>query len=136
MSNETPTQLLCKSCRKNVVVGTEIKQHAPGKGQDAFGFRKRSAMFDRIQQTDERDPCHHWFVDNFETISETQGKLLCPHCSAKLGYFHLAGRQCSCGSWVGPAYAISKSNVDAVIAHKSDAISSNLNAITAGLVLR
>ena len=44
---------------------------------------------------------------------EVQGKLKCS-CGQKLGSFHWAGMQCSCGAWVTPAFAVGKSKVDAV----------------------
>jgi dual specificity phosphatase 12 len=41
-----------------------------------------------------------------------EGKLSCIHCGARLGYFNWSGIQCNCGSWITPAFQISKSKVD------------------------
>lgn len=41
-----------------------------------------------------------------------EGKLSCAHCDARLGYFNWAGIQCSCGSWITPAFQLHKSRVD------------------------
>jgi hypothetical protein len=48
------------------------------------------------------------------TVQEGQmsGKLLCPGCNSKLGSWGWAGIGCSCGTWVAPAFHISKSKVD------------------------
>ena len=42
---------------------------------------------------------------------EVQGKLRCS-CGHKLGSYHWAGMQCSCGAWVTPAFAVGKARVD------------------------
>ncbi|GFP95549.1 dual specificity protein phosphatase 12 [Phtheirospermum japonicum] len=41
-----------------------------------------------------------------------EGKLLCAHCEARLGNFNWSGIQCSCGSWITPAFQLHKSRVD------------------------
>ncbi|KAK1291844.1 Dual specificity protein phosphatase [Acorus calamus] len=41
-----------------------------------------------------------------------EGKLTCIHCKWNLGYFNWSGIQCSCGSWITPAFQIHKSRVD------------------------
>ncbi|KAE8651269.1 hypothetical protein Csa_002640 [Cucumis sativus] len=41
-----------------------------------------------------------------------EGKLSCAHCEARLGYFNWSGIQCSCGSWITPAFQLHKSRVD------------------------
>lgn len=41
-----------------------------------------------------------------------EGKLTCAHCEARLGYFNWSGIQCSCGSWITPAFQLHKSRVD------------------------
>ncbi|XP_063900825.1 dual specificity protein phosphatase 12-like [Zophobas morio] len=39
------------------------------------------------------------------------GKLFCPKCHYRLGSFHMAGIQCSCGSWVSPGYQLHQKKV-------------------------
>ncbi|CAF0715889.1 unnamed protein product [Brachionus calyciflorus] len=50
-----------------------------------------------------------WFQDRLSDIS---GKINCPKCDAKLGSFDWSGAKCACGSWVTPAFHISKSKID------------------------
>jgi dual specificity phosphatase 12 len=42
-----------------------------------------------------------------------ESKLQCVKCEARLGNFNWAGMQCSCGTWVNPAFQLHKSQVDA-----------------------
>jgi dual specificity phosphatase 12 len=42
-----------------------------------------------------------------------ESKLQCVKCEARLGNFNWAGMQCSCGTWVNPAFQLHKSRVDA-----------------------
>ncbi|MCL7046330.1 hypothetical protein MKW94_012386 [Papaver nudicaule] len=39
-------------------------------------------------------------------------KLLCVGCNARLGSFNWAGMQCSCGTWVNPAFQLHKNRID------------------------
>ncbi|MCL7027438.1 hypothetical protein MKW94_010328 [Papaver nudicaule] len=39
-------------------------------------------------------------------------KLLCLGCNARLGSFNWAGMQCSCGTWVNPAFQLHKNLID------------------------
>ena len=41
-----------------------------------------------------------------------EGKLHCPHCTARVGTLRWAGAQCSCGTWVTPAVQIARKAVD------------------------
>jgi hypothetical protein len=41
-----------------------------------------------------------------------EGKITCPRCNYKLGSYNWAGTQCSCGTWVAPAFMIHKSRID------------------------
>jgi dual specificity phosphatase 12 len=75
--------------------------HELGVGQEAFNYRKR---------TETTIQCQHIFLDH--VMTEQQGKIQCTYCKAKLGQFSLSGMQCSCGTWVAPAFAISRSKVD------------------------
>ena len=43
---------------------------------------------------------------------DVMGKLSCIVCSARLGSFDWAGAQCSCGTWVVPAFQLHKSRID------------------------
>jgi len=43
---------------------------------------------------------------------KTEGKFKCPKCNARVGHWNWSGLQCSCGSWVTPAFQITSSKVD------------------------
>jgi hypothetical protein len=51
-------------------------------------------------------------IDGTVEDGALEGKLSCIHCGARLGYFNWSGIQCNCGSWITPAFQISKSKVD------------------------
>lgn len=58
---------------------------------------------------------HFWSASEMWRAVEEgamEGKLLCAHCEARLGYFNWSGIQCSCGSWITPAFQLHKSRVD------------------------
>jgi dual specificity phosphatase 12 len=43
---------------------------------------------------------------------EGEGKLACPKCAARVGSYAWHGTPCSCGTWVVPAFQLTKSRVD------------------------
>ena len=45
-------------------------------------------------------------------MSEAEGKIHCPKCSARVGSFSWSGTQCSCGTWVTPAISFQRARVD------------------------
>ena len=51
-----------------------------------------------------------WFINEDSNI--TEGKLLCFHCQAKIGYYNWSGTKCSCGIWVTPAFQYVCSRLD------------------------
>lgn len=66
--------------------------------------------------------CNSYFTEPLSWMSDQLGegslggRIMCPNskCGAKLGSFDWAGLQCSCGSWVVPAFSISASKVDEI----------------------
>ena len=106
MPSRTLPSLYCKHCRKEIAQDIQLQEHEIGPGQKAFSYRKRA------QSNTQIDTCQTWFIQEWETC-EIQGKLNCPHCEAKLGFYDLSGAQCSCGTWVSPAFCVAKSKVDA-----------------------
>ncbi len=67
-------------------------------------------------------PCQSVFLDPnlwsesfaIELPTDQEGKLQCAKCQAKLGHYVWSGTLCSCGQWVSPGFAISKSRIDPV----------------------
>ena len=45
-------------------------------------------------------------------VTELQGKLNCPRCNHKIGFYLWQGRQCSCGNFVAPYFTLSPNKVD------------------------
>ncbi|KAJ1341213.1 hypothetical protein BSLG_004218 [Batrachochytrium salamandrivorans] len=100
----------------------------PGVGQAAFSYFKRTRGLAGGKPAP-IDSCNTFFL-NQEAValwggaapeaSVLEGRLDCPKCNTKLGLFHLAGTQCSCGAWIAPAYCIQKARVDLSVVLKSD----------------
>lgn len=106
----------CKKCRRIVALQENVVGHNPGAGDTCFEWQKRKSgnLFNRYGEPE----CSSLFVEPLQwmtTVEEgaMEGKLSCVHCDARLGYFNWSGIQCSCGSWITPAFQIHKSRVDA-----------------------
>ncbi|KAH6562497.1 hypothetical protein BASA50_003141 [Batrachochytrium salamandrivorans] len=122
------TQLQCKKCRVRLATMDQVEQHTPGVGQAAFSYFKRTRGLAGGKPAP-IDSCNTFFL-NQEAValwggaapeaSVLEGRLDCPKCNTKLGLFHLAGTQCSCGAWIAPAYCIQKARVDLSVVLKSD----------------
>ncbi|KAL3819691.1 hypothetical protein ACJIZ3_005596 [Penstemon smallii] len=105
----------CKKCRRVVALKDNVLDHVPGEGEACFGWHKRRSG-NPFNRSDD-DECSSIFVEPLRwmtTVEEggLEGKLLCAHCEARLGYFNWSGIQCSCGSWITPAFQLHKSKVD------------------------
>ncbi|CAA7398333.1 unnamed protein product [Spirodela intermedia] len=105
----------CKKCRRVVALQENVVGHTPGEGEACFGWQKRRSgnPFNRRGESD----CSSIFVEPLRWMTEVEGgglegKLSCIHCEARLGYFNWSGIQCSCGSWITPAFQIHKNRVD------------------------
>jgi len=99
----------CRKCRTPIFSDTMLESHQEGKGQSAFKFGRRDA-----RGTAANLGCTSHFLnpDATASLSEIEGKICCPRCSARIGGYHWAGMQCSCGAWVAPAIQVVKSKVD------------------------
>lgn len=105
----------CRKCRRVVAVQDNVVEHTPGEGEICFRWQKRGSgnLFNR---PDEHE-CSSIFLEPLrwmKTVEEgaLEGKLFCPHCDARLGYFNWAGIQCSCGSWITPGFQLHQSRLD------------------------
>lgn len=103
----------CRSCREVLFTSDNVLPHSSGEGQTAFSWYRRDRSCnpeETVCNTLHLEPMT-WMgiIGNYEV----QGKLKCS-CGQKLGSYHWAGMQCSCGAWVTPAFAVGKSKVDAV----------------------
>ncbi|CAJ2671683.1 unnamed protein product [Trifolium pratense] len=113
-NNRSPTYR-CKKCRRIVALQEHVIDHIPGEGETSFGWHKwRSGNpFNKSNESE----CSSIFIEPLRWMKDVEegaleGKLSCAHCDARLGYFNWAGIQCSCGSWITPAFQLHKSRVD------------------------
>ncbi|KAJ4461730.1 putative Dual specificity phosphatase [Paratrimastix pyriformis] len=63
-----------------------------------------------------KDECTAWFIEQqpwMGALDQLDGVLECYHCHKKVGTYNWSGMQCSCGTWVTPAFSMLKSKVDA-----------------------
>eukprot|EP01018_Ginkgo_biloba_P000800 Gb_24081 [translate_table: standard] len=115
---EEKTSILyrCKKCRRIVASKANEVSHSPGQGEECFKWKKRSTM--DLSNADRKPACSSIFVEPMQWMEAVQegaveGKLTCAGCQARLGYFNWSGMQCSCGTWVNPAFQLHKSRMDA-----------------------
>ncbi|KAJ6802729.1 dual specificity protein phosphatase 12 isoform X1 [Iris pallida] len=101
----------CKKCRRVVAVPENIVSHTPGEGETCFEWQKRKSSnpYNRFGEVE----CTSMFVEPLRWMTSVEegaleGKLSCVKCDARLGYFNWSGIQCSCGSWITPAFQIHK----------------------------
>ncbi|KAG0233409.1 hypothetical protein BGW42_007494 [Actinomortierella wolfii] len=109
-----PRPLKCKKCRRALVSRDAVITHLPGQGQASFQYRKRNGTLN-VTEPVNSVTCQSYFIEPIEWIQglhELEGKISCPKCDSKLGTFNWAGEQCSCGSWVTPAFMLHKGKVD------------------------
>ncbi|KAL9271635.1 Dual specificity protein phosphatase 12-like protein [Drosera capensis] len=113
-NNPTPA-FRCKKCRRVVALQENVIDHVPGEGEASFGWKKRRSgnPFDKHDEFE----CSSIFIEPLSWMTAVkegalEGKLSCAKCDARLGYFNWSGIQCSCGSWITPAFQLHKSKVD------------------------
>ncbi|BFG40172.1 hypothetical protein CerSpe_264450 [Prunus speciosa] len=102
----------CKKCRRIVALQDNVVDHIPGEGGKSFEWRKRKSS-----NLSEDSECSSIFVEPLRWMTAVEegaleGKLSCARCEARLGYFNWSGSQCSCGSWITPAFQLHRSRVD------------------------
>uniref|UniRef100_A0A0D9VEB8 Uncharacterized protein n=1 Tax=Leersia perrieri TaxID=77586 RepID=A0A0D9VEB8_9ORYZ len=101
----------CKKCRTLVATEGYVVTHKLGHGEKCFLKRKK-------YHVDEKEPeCTCLFVQPLKWMQPVvegyiSGKIACRKCNTRLGQFHWAGMQCSCGAWVNPAFQLVKSRID------------------------
>ncbi|KAB8086674.1 hypothetical protein EE612_010131 [Oryza sativa] len=105
------TTYRCKRCRTLVATEGYVVTHKVGRGEKCFVTRKK-------YHVDEKEPeCTCLFVEPLKWMQPVvegyiSGKIACRKCNSRLGQFHWAGMQCSCGAWVNPAFQLVKSKID------------------------
>jgi dual specificity phosphatase 12 len=108
--NPNLPRFACRICR-TILFGEEDLE--TNHVQNLHNFKRGN-----FQQTRQTVACQSIFLKDsvLEFLApqgqDTEGKLSCTKCSAKLGHWKWAGAQCSCGTWVTPAIQIPSSKVD------------------------
>ena len=102
----------CRRCRFRLFTMDDLESHQIGK-HNFDGVKSSSS-------TQSRSKCHSVFVkeppkwmDSETTSSASAHRINCPKCNAKVGNASWIGTQCSCGTWVTPAFQFSKAKIDA-----------------------
>ncbi|XP_068664438.1 probable inactive dual specificity protein phosphatase-like At4g18593 [Aristolochia californica] len=103
----------CKRCRRIVAAQENVVPHKQGEGEKCFKWKKRDDQL----EVDKKPECSSIFVEPLKWMEAAQEgtleeKLQCMGCKARLGSFNWAGMQCSCGTWVNPAFQLHKSRID------------------------
>ena len=100
----------CRTCRIVLFGENDLQDPSHVVSQHAFSSRKNKS---RVE-----NGCQSFFLDRgldwMGRMEVSEGKILCPKCSTKVGAWIWSGTQCSCGTWVVPAIYIPKSKVDVV----------------------
>lgn len=104
--------LRCKKCRRALVTSQFFAPHSPGPGIAPRGGSGTGTS-----------TCQHFFVEPLSWMrqelekGELSGRLSCPNerCGAGVGRYDWKGFNCSCNSWVTPAFSLQKARVDEVV---------------------
>ncbi|XP_010489973.1 PREDICTED: dual specificity protein phosphatase 12-like [Camelina sativa] len=121
MSNESSGSTYhCKKCKRILFFQEQVIDHTPGEADSEFDDMFKN-MIGEVRNKNPGDPnqCTSIFVEPIvwmNTVEDfvSEGKLLCPKCSAKVGSFDWSGSYCSCGSKIVPAFQLQMSRVDVI----------------------
>jgi dual specificity phosphatase 12 len=108
--DESKIRYACRKCRTPLFGQDDLEEHAPAQHK----FNARKLYHGGVNAAS----CESYFLSSHKLpawagdISDVEGRLSCPKCKTKVGTWHWAGAQCSCGTWVSPAVQIPKSKVD------------------------
>jgi dual specificity phosphatase 12 len=116
LSNDQETFAYCKRCRFPLFSTADLVSHTDEtemSGVKGFSFKK--VKKDAANSAISTNKCSSLFIKRCEWMGEmldTEGKLVCPKCAARVGSYSWVGSQCSCGMWVNPSFAVLKTRVD------------------------
>ena len=104
----------CRKCRVLLASGRNAIAVAPGPGPAAFAWRKRDKQPAAAAEGAEPAVFVEPLAWMAETLAQgqTQGKLYCPECHARVGSYNWAGTQNASGRWVVPAFQLHSSKLD------------------------
>ena len=129
--DEEKIRYACKICR-TILFGEDHLENPPHtKSRHDIRMRKLKS---RSQQSQVSDQCGSVFLASDMSWmgngpnNDHEGRLNCPKCSSKVGIWKWAGTQCSCGTWVTPAFQVVLSKVDIIHPHNpTNSIHTNPN---------
>jgi dual specificity phosphatase 12 len=128
----------CRRCRSKLFTAADVVPHDPVDGaKKSFKYRRGGPLVDSKATEGATVPaaelCTSYFLDPdaspwvAEDIREANAAgavvepdtIYCPNarCRAKLGTQSWTGSQCSCGTWVTPAFRIHARAVDKMTEH-------------------
>lgn len=121
----------CRKCRHVLATTAYILDHAPPPHKDPNFDTRPDAQ--RGETPLPPPQCAHIFLHPLSwmrgALSEGKmdGRLGCPNekCGANLGKFAWTGLRCSCGGWVTPGFALTRTRVDEITACSSASTTSN-----------
>ena len=101
----------CRKCRKILFSSKDLEAHQKG--------RSISAVYGSKGVDANTKECTSYFLNSdLEWLPKSYGvvggKINCDKCAAKIGHFSWTATQCSCGTWITPAFQIHKSRIDKV----------------------
>lgn len=112
----------CRKCRAALASSGNTLDVGAGPGPTAFWWRKRNKELRQrggqalgAEAADESSV----FVEPLAWMAgelgrgQTQGKLYCPGCAARIGSYNWAGIQNSSGRWIVPAFQLHAARMDA-----------------------
>jgi hypothetical protein len=104
----------CMFCGQVLFEESDLEYHEPPTKKD--GETCQGMVSISTPSVVKKDTCGSYFLnkqpDWMQPSSETLGKLSCGKCNKKMGLWNWSGSQCSCGTWVVPAFQINSSRVD------------------------
>lgn len=89
-----------------------------------FLFSSSNIISSPHQCSASSNPCTSLFLEEptdwlQSKVINLNGKICCPGCEAKVGFWDWAGTKCSCGEWVVPAFQFHISKLDKKIGTRS-----------------
>jgi dual specificity phosphatase 12 len=101
----------CSMCRRPLFTMDDLMPHQISQHDIAYHKRDKgnAVSADRVVCSS------HYLQEPLQwmgNVDENEGKITCPKCTARVGFWKWDGQQCSCGTWVTPAIQVAKNRVD------------------------
>mmetsp|Transcript_11259 Transcript_11259/g.41225 ORF Transcript_11259/g.41225 Transcript_11259/m.41225 type:complete len:165 (+) Transcript_11259:67-561(+) len=128
MAGSLAVPILCRRCRQLLCTTEQVVEHDTGEGAKRFTYKHGGARNPQDMCTSIFVEVQPWMKALEEDCGEqdespgVDGKLFCPNpsCNVRIGSYYWQGVQCSCGTWVAPAFQLSKGKVDVATPIQND----------------